>query len=242
MELSEGVNTTHSDMNKKIATKVEMYERVLGILEENEVNWIDKPAYVSAWSSFTDNLASIKLHIEQKENPITGTSMQKQKAREVLVASIYNASSLIKAFALAQNNQELLVRNKVSRSKLKIMREADFEQHVIRVLKDINSHLSDLSDYGITVTEKDALTASFNKWKALKIAPRKAINDRKKEGFTIQQLIQWGDKLLRSTLDELMVPFEKTHPTFHFDYRSARMLLSARGRNDDVTPSTSDPF
>lgn len=240
LESSEDVNTTLCVMNKKIIAKVAMYQRVLVILEENEVNWIDKPAYVSTWSSITEKVAELQVHLQLKDKPTKGFARQKQHAREAMSALVSDASNLITAYAQAHDNQTLLVRHQVPISKMRVLREVELENHVERVLGDLNEYMSELADYGVTPELKDAITARFNEWMNLVKAPRKAINDRKKNGFVVQQLIKSGDALLRDTLDKLMTPFERTHPNFYFQYRSARILLETRGRNDDVAPPAAD--
>lgn len=223
-------------MNKNVNAKIVMYQRVLDILEKNEVAWNDKPAYVSAFSKFTDTLVSIQDHLQDRDKPITGFAEEKRQVRKELTQLVRDASTLLTVYAKANKNVQLKVRQKVTSTGMNQLREADLQLHISRVLSDIDQHLAELSDYGITVEIKDLITAKFNDWTTLVQAPREAINERKAEGFAIQQLIKAGDLLLHETIDLLMLPFQTALPEFYFKYNSARMIIEARGRNDDVEP------
>lgn len=216
-----------------------MYQRVLGILDQYESLWNEKPAYVDARSALTETVSGIQAHIPEMYKPITGFAEQKRRLRSELITLVRNASTLITAYARITNDAHLQIRNKASKYNLAQMSEANFKLHVSLVLEDIDHNLAVLSDYGITQAQRDEISAKFNEWQDVMKAPRKAINDRKIERFTIDELIKSGDAVLHNILDKLMLPFQTTQSAFYFQYRSARKILETRGRNDDSGGSDS---
>jgi hypothetical protein len=221
-------------MNKHVNAKLEMYQRVLGILEQYESTWNVMPAYVTAWSKLSDTVNSIEAHIPEMYKPITGHAEQKRRLRAELITLVRDASTLITAFARIVNDAHLQIRNEAGKTALLQMGEADFKLHVSLVLEDIDHNLGVLSDYGITQAQRDQLSSKFNEWSDMLKAPRKAINERMNERFNIQELMKSADALLHDILDKLMLPYQTAEPAFYFQYRSARKIIETRGRNDDI--------
>lgn len=211
-----------------------MYQRVLGILEQYESTWETLPAYVNAWSKLTETVNGIQAHLPQMYKPITGHAEQKRRLRAELVKLVRDASTLITAFAKITNDAHLQIRNEAGKTALLQLSEADFKLHVSLVIEDLQHNLAVLSDFGITQAHQDAITAKFNEWSNVMKAPRKAINDRKIERFTIEEFVKSGDALLHDILDKLMLPYQTAQPAFYFQYRSARKVIETRGRNDDI--------
>ena len=224
-------------MNKHVNAKLEMYQRVLGILDQYESTWDSMPAYASAKSALNETVTGLLAHIPEMYKPITGYAEQKRRLRAELITLVRDASTLLTAYARITNDAHLQIRNEAGKTALMQLSEADFKLHVSLVLEDIDQNLAVLSDYGITQAQRDELSAKFNEWLNVMKAPRKAINDRKIERFTIEELVKSGDTLLHNILDKLMLPFQTTQPAFYFQYRSARKILETRGRNDDIGQS-----
>lgn len=228
-------------MDKITKNKMAMYKSLKTILASHQANWSSFPAFASAVNTFESRLAALEEAQYHQNLALVGISAVKHAKQEIVADKAYAISSAMVAYAVVNNNVELLNHMKIAKH---MIRHAS-RDHVLVLLDRIITRATEfvgvLGDYGIAQSDIDELVALRNELDAQMNAPRNAIIDRKGQTSRIKSIVHELDAIVRFQLDKLIVILKDEHPDFFLDYSNARIIVDHRNRSTGSTEPEPEP-
>ena len=207
-----------------------MYKAVRSIIETNQVNWSELPAFASAVQTFGERLNALEQAAYHQNLALVGVSAVKNAKRAIVAEKAYAMSSSMVAFAVVTNDVELINQMKIAKHELDNCSKDKMLILVDRILTRANDLVNLLGDYGIDQTTVDELQLLRDELDTQMSAPRNAIIDRKGQTGRIKSLVRELNAIIKFQLDKLMVILKEDHPQFFIDYTNARMIVDHRNR------------
>ena len=230
-----------------------MYKAVRSIIEKNQANWSELPAFASAVQTFGERLNALEQAAYHQNLALVGVSAVKNAKRAIVADKAYAMSSSMVAFAVVSNDVELINQMKIAKHELDNCSKDKMLILVDRIITRASDLVNLLGDYGIDQTTADELQLLRDELDAQMSAPRNAIIDRKGQTGRIKSLVRELDAIIKFQLDKLMVILKEDHAQFFIDYTNARMVVDYRSkpssgnllppeRDDGTTESSSEGF
>lgn len=207
-----------------------MYKSVKTVIAGKEALWNGLPAFVNAYAMFSEKLQTLETHAYNQQLALVGVSAVKNSKREAVADRAYAMSSSLAAFAVLNNDVELIDQMKISKWDLKTASKSRVLQHLDLILIKATEFVSQLGDFGVDQTSIDELQVLRDELDTMLSAPRNAIVERKVLTQQIKMLMKDIDALLKFQLDKLMVVLSEEHPEFFAAYKNARMIVDHRNR------------
>lgn len=217
-------------MRKTDKNKLAMYKSVKTVIAGREALWNGLPAFVNAYAAFNQKLQTLESHAYNQQLALVGVSAVKDSKRDAIADRAYAMSSSLAAFAVLNNNVELIDQMKISRYELQRAPKSRILQHLDLILIKATEFVSQLGDFGVDQTSIDELQVLRDELDIMLSAPRNAIVERKVLTKQIIMLMKDIDALLKFQMDKLMVVLAEEHPEFFAAYKNARMIVDHRNR------------
>jgi hypothetical protein len=221
-------------MNKNVKNKLAMYKSVKTILVANQAKWSPLPAFAASVLSFTDRLEALERSGYQQNLALVGVSAVKNAKRAIVVDKAFAMVSALGAYAVVNNNVELINQMKIAKYKL----ESASKSLILVLVDRIHSRATDLvgqlDSYGVTQASIDELKLLRDELDNQMNAPRNAIIDRKSQTLRIKSLVSEIDAIIKFQIDKLIVVLKEDHPDFFITFTSARMIVDYRSRSTHV--------
>ncbi len=208
-----------------------MYKAVKSIIEENQARWSELPAFASAVQSFSDRLDALEQAAYHQNLALIGVSAVKNAKRSIVADKAYAMSSSMAAFAVVNNDVELISQMKIAKYELDNCSKDKMLILVDRIITRANDFVSLLGDFGIDQASIDELQLLRDELDAQMSAPRNAIIDRKGQTSRIKTLVRELNAILKFQLDKLMIILKKDHPQFFIGYSNARIVVDHKNRS-----------
>jgi hypothetical protein len=234
-------------MDKLVKNKLAMYKSVKTILMANQAEWSPLQAFTTSVQSFTTLLASLEQSGYQQNLALVGVSAVKNAKRAIVVDKAYALSSALAAYAVVNNDVELVNQMKIAKYDLEVASKSLVLVLVDRILSRASDFVGQLDSFGVTQASIDELVILRNELDGQLGAARNAIIDRKGQTLRIKSLIKEIDIILKLQLDKLMIVLKEDHLDFFIDYKNARMIIDYGNRSaqnperDDGPPKPTIP-
>lgn len=204
-----------------------MYKSLKTVLTSHQANWSTLPAFASAVQTFEARLTALEEATYHQNLALVGVSAVKDA---IVSDKAYAMSSAMVAYAIVNNDVELLNHMKISKHQI-----AQASRDLILVLLDriisrATGLVNDLEAYGVDQASIDELQTLRNELDQQMGAPRTAIIDRKGQTSRIKSLVKELDVIIKFQLDKLMQILKEDHPAFFVAYSNARMIIDHRNR------------
>jgi hypothetical protein len=216
--------------------KLKMYKAVQHICTLNQAYWIDLPAFVNSFNTFSAQLGQLDQLSEKQSLRLMGVRADLDVQRSATIEKAIAMQGALIAFAKDTENNVLRESLRFSKSQLKGGSYVLCIQRIHVISQNAALYLSNLNDYGITQASVEDLELNLTALEEAFNTPRAAIVDRKQFTASIEELIKEIDRVLRDKLDQLMLVLRPSHPEFYDRYHYARAIIEYKGKGNHSTP------
>lgn len=214
-------------MNAEQQAKLNMYDSVENVCQENAATVAAINAFKTALDEFKDKIDTIREVAQQKDVTTTGATADKKARKENLSRVASAVAGAIYAYAATTANNTL--KQEVNFSAYALLRTKDaMLAPRCRNIHDLGAaNLAALADYGVTAATLTELQTAIDAFAESVSKPRAAISARAAKTATLPQLFDEADAILTERMDTLIEMFAVTNPDFVATYHSARKILDA---------------
>ncbi len=226
-------------MTKTEENKFSSYRAVISVLDENQSVVTTLPALNNAVTSFKTIVSDISVRDTEYTTSVAGKTKAKNLVEDELLDLLIPSADTVYAFASRNKNEELKEKSKVSRSKLKGMRDSDLisKSKLIHGLLDTN--IAALADYGVTSAKVTALLNKINEYESALGLKETGFANKSATRQTLSQLFDHADLVLKTEIDALMENFKANNKMFYDKYWSARVIKDlGMGHKEAAAPAT----
>lgn len=203
-----------------------MFETTLAFLDKNKPIWETRPAFLDAVTRATDGTTQIRGRSGKQQSPTEGVTGDKAQVRDDLEDKLSVVADALAAFAEKTKNADLAAKVELNRSVIDRLSDSDLTLAAQRVLDATDQNLAALADYGITATDRAALSAAADLFANKKESPRGAIVERRVETLSLPEAINTVRSIFRNEIDKLMTAFKKPEPDFYIGYFASRTIVN----------------
>jgi hypothetical protein len=228
-------------MDKITKNKLAMYKSLKTILTSNQASWSALPAFASAVQTFGVRLTALEQSMYQQNLALIGVSAVRDAKKYIVAEKAYAMSSAMVAYAVVNNNVELINQMKIAKYKIESAPRDLILVLVDRILERGTALVNLLGDYGVDQASIDELQTLRDELDVQMNAPRNAIIDRKGQTSRIKSLVKELDAIIKFQLDKLMVILKEEHPDFFVAYSNARLVVDHRNRTMGNAEREDDP-
>lgn len=205
--------------------KLSMYHLTEEKLNYYNSIWGLMPAFAATKSAYSAKIIAIHTTSAQQQAVITGIAGDKKTLKLSVIDITAPVAAIVKGFASQTNNLELFNAVNFSHSQLVNTRDEVLGDICQNIHTRANDNLVALAPYGITAPMLAAVQTAINTYTAKVPAPGSAKVSKKTATSNLRQLFTETDTILNDQLDQFMLQFKTTQPTFHTDYTNARILI-----------------
>ena len=204
-----------------------MYKSIAGFFADNAdiVNGV--PALQSAVVSLANTIILISQTIQQKEEPITGISIVKRKARRALARQACTLAGHIYAYAEVVHDDDLQQKVKYTMSDFARLKDGELPAICRNILDIAMQHVADLAGYNVTAATNTSFLQNIDAYEAMEQRPRNEISKRITSNQTMKVLFKKGDNLIKNQLDKIMPRFIETETAFYNTYIGNRVIVDS---------------
>ena len=219
-------------MNKIQNAKLDMYKAVISFCNQNQEVLASVPALQVSYNSFTDIVESITTVAHQKADVISGIREDKSQFRKSLVERVADVAAKVYAYAVSAANNELKEKVNFTTSDLLRLRDEELPGVCTNIVMAINSNLTLLAAYNVTVDTLKELNALLDQYTSMISRPRNAVSQRSAHVSTLKELFKSADAILKGQMDKTIKEFRLVNPVFYKPYKNNRIII-----DPPVTPT-----
>ena len=212
-------------MKSKQENKYSMFLSTEQVCNDNNSVWAGLPAFVTAFAAFQACIADINTTRLAQEADLKGIAQDKQIKEDEMIRQALAIAKPIIAFANVTGNSQLKQEVDYSESELRKSRDTILENKCQIIHDRANTNIGSLAPYGVTAGMVTAYQTAINDYHSLIAGPRSAIAMRKTQTTQLDEKLNAGTLILTGQLDQLVVLFKVSNPTFVSDYTNARIIV-----------------
>lgn len=216
-------------MTDRQSNLLDMYGVVNTLYTANQAVIDAVVARANAFAAFQANVTAINANIANQSLVVSGVTADKGQARETLDNLSQVIFAIARTWALAMNDLTSAGEFDFSLSEIAKVKDDTVISFVEHRLAIVDSNIAALADYGITPALVAQWQDAISDYAAVVSLPRTAIVSRSTSTAQLGQLFNVTQRLLRDTIDPLMLPFKVSDPALHTQYRKARIIIDRRG-------------
>jgi hypothetical protein len=225
-------------MKTKQANKLNMYNTVSGVMNDNKEIWSKVYQLKNVFDRFsenTDRLTALKTEQEKDLQPLLSAMFEK---RETLIISGTPVVNIILAYSHDKKEKKLLKKMNLSKNKLEKSKDSDLIEECKTIYKAAkklykksiaekeNSENKSVKilEYGLSEKMIVDLQTAVNDIIKSRLALHEAIQGKDKMDKQITSILKKNEKLLKNKMDLLISIFETSKPDFYKTYLDARVI------------------
>lgn len=216
-------------MTDRQSNYLDMYGVVLTLYTANQAVIDAVAARATAFGAFQNNVTAINTNVANQSLVVMGVSADKAQARATLNGLSQVIFGLARTWALAVDDLTSAGEFDFSLSEIGRVKDDSIIPFLEHRLAIVNGNLPALADYGITPALVTQWEDAISDYGSVVSAPRSAIVSRSTSTAQLRQLFNTVQRLLRDTIDPLMLPFKGSDPELFTQYRKARIIIDRRG-------------
>jgi len=228
-------------MKTKQKNKLNMYNTVLGVMNDHKEIWTKVYQLKNVFEKFAENtinLTALKTEQEKDLQPLVSVMFEKRESLILLCTPVVN---IILAYSHDNKEKKLLNKMNVSKDKLAKSKDSDLIEECKTTYKAAkklykrsvgeakNSESKEISilEYGLSEKMIVDLKAAVNDFINSRLALHDAIQGKDKMDKHITTVLKKNGKLLKNKMDLLITIFETSKPDFYKSYMEARVIQPA---------------
>ncbi|MDR2286017.1 MAG: hypothetical protein LBE04_00860 [Prevotellaceae bacterium] len=224
-------------MTDRQQAKLNMYQKVTKVFDENTGEYAGVPAVVTAVNDLKGQVSGIVTAAKQQ----TGTKPQgatkdKSEAFDRMVVVSLKIANPLYALAFEAGDNRLLKKVAINKNDFYNVHAQKALSLAQNIADEAGAHSVRLHDYGISDANRIELDDAIAKATDLKLAPAGLIAERQNYTGNLRQLFVAADSIIYDRLDKMMMPFKTSSPEFYAMYSNARNVVNtaARKRKDNT--------
>lgn len=223
-------------MKTRQINKLSAFIALVSVCKQAQSTWTGLKAFKDKFTKFSTRVETLGRLKLQQEAGTTGIAAQKQACREQACSAAAVVAAAVRAWAEDAGN--LTVAGKVNYSYSDLVGGRDTaSQDRCQTVQDVAEEVvASLKDYGVDADVLEDLQERIDAYAACISKPREAVATGKTLTKQIEKEFAAADALLTTGLDELILSFKATSPTFYEDYRNARAVVNRAATRDTVEP------
>jgi hypothetical protein len=232
-------------MEKKIENRLIMLKATLSLMEQNRPTWQETTPLVNAinqTSGLLEEIESIKETVSQNNS---GLVIDKENQKEALIATVFELSSTLAAYASQVGDAILKQKVDYPISYFQNVRNTELGTTARSLATLLTEKLPELESYGVTAPKVDALREQTGIYETTLPNVRVTVSARKVANEKIKELTKAALKVTDEQTDRLMVMFKQSYPDFYNAYLNARKVVDYGTRYEKVgtneNPDHSNP-
>ena len=212
-------------MNRRQSTKVNMFNAVLYVLNSFKSIWSANLVVSTAINNVIAYISTLNLADQVKLAGTSGTTQNKELARNSLIALALSHLAAGKAYAVL-NNLELLKEScSLTKSELTHAKAADLEPMCSNIYNAIQPYIANLTSFGATAASFSTFNTAINNYHSLLGSTQSQRSATVSASLDIETQVNNITVLLNDTIDPLMMQYSSSsNVTFFEQYTSARAL------------------
>ena len=212
-------------MTKKQEAKLGMYNAVGTFCADNAAITGTVLAFQTAVTDFDNAIAELRNAAQKEANVILGITRDKTNLKTDLCNTAAGVASIVYAYAVTINSEELKEQANFPVSKLQYLRDELLASVCRNIWGVANTNIAALADYGITAPQLADLLAKTESYENAVPEPRNAVSTRSAQSETIAEKIKVIDGILRNRMDKLVGQFKSSHNEFYKSYKNNRIII-----------------
>lgn len=219
-------------MTDKQENKYTMYESTLTVLNANNSIWSAITPIGDTISSIESQMSLIRDYRQIQEKDTTGITVSKHNIEGNLIDAMIKVISGLIAYATVIEDFELLHSINYTRYNLEKSRDNILYDKAQLIYNTANPLATELTTYLVTQPDIDAVNSFSDEYLDAIPAKRAAVAESKTSTENIKNAFKTIDNLLRNKLDNLIILFQVSHPTFYKEYKASRIIIDLGVRHD----------
>ncbi|RYD89255.1 MAG: hypothetical protein EOP50_17805, partial [Sphingobacteriales bacterium] len=197
-------------MTKRNISRVGMFNAMLLFFASYAAVINRVPALAAAVDRFRRFLEQCKEAMAEEQLVTQGITEDKNTLEGRLCQQVAVIAGAASAYATEKGNGELAGEMNFTQRDLGRLGAADLLSTVRRIFSQVNPHIRDLADFGVTQESLDRAKETADAFEGKTSAPRQGINIRSDAGERAAELVSQTNAVLRKSIDKLVRQFETT--------------------------------
>ena len=231
-------------MTTRQLNKLAAFSALVVICRKAQTTWNGLKAFSEIFTKFSTRVDTLGELKRQQAEATEGLAEQKQQCREEVCGEAATIAGAVRVWAEETSNR--VVAAKVNYSYSTLLEGRDTESaDKCQIVHDVaEANLASLPKYGVIADDLEALQDTIDAYRDCLTKPRNAITGGKTVTTRVTTEFRAADRLLNKGLDDLVLKFRKSAPTFYQDYKNARAIVdtaATRNTTPAVTPLNAAP-
>lgn len=201
---------------------VHMFETVVAHFQQHLKLVASSPALFTALNNFRARVANINSTLELELQAIGAESSDKKRLKELLCELFARNASLMHAYAINLDNNELMEEVKYSARQLFTQEDNELVTVCRQLVKHAQDNQSSLKEYGIDQATVTLMQASLENYQSAESEIAPSVKQHKSSYRDSNIQTKNARKFLKTEVDKLMLKFRNTEPAFFNGYFIAR--------------------
>lgn len=224
-------------MTDSQSNRLDMYIVVRDFYTANQAVIDVVSARTTAFGQLVTNINAIRSLASTQSATLSGIAQDKTTLRTSLNDLTFSILNPAAAWARANGDNTNANEFSHSISELRAIKDDLIGSFCNHRLGIITANLASMADYGITAPILASWSSAISGYEAALGRPRSAVNQRSTSTTALTNIFRATNRLLKDTIDPLMVPFMTSDPDLYTNYRRARIVIDRKGQS----PSNGNP-
>ena len=211
--------------------KLNMFETVMTVLDNNSTVWNSIPPIVEIKTKVDTNIYKIRELRQKQEKDFTGITVNKAEVQEKLIAATLKLIGGLMAYSTVNNDHRLRNSINYTKSDLFLSRDNILYDKSLLVYNIAQPLAAELSVYLITEEDILAVDTLLKKYEQAIPEKRAATSESKAVTEALKQTFKATSLLLKDKLDNLMLIFQAVNPDFYNAYTNSRIIIDLGRRH-----------
>lgn len=194
----------------------------------NNSSWSGLAAFGNKYSVFNSKVSELNSLKEIQEKNLTGFAKDKSNKKNLMIDKAIKIIAGVKAFALDKNIPVILNEVSYTKSDLVIARDEEVAGKCQVVHDRANSVISELSDYGIVVSDLTELQNFIGNYSASSQLPAAKVDERAAVTARMADVIDELKEVL-GVMDNLVITLKDSQPHFAEKFKNSRTIAELKG-------------
>jgi len=212
-------------MNKRQSNKLNSYQSVKGVLDDNRNLYEGVPIINQSVESFFNIVNEIDEISTKTEMDTTGETSAKMVAKEKLAILASSLAASASVYAFEATDVELEASLGYTYSDLRYSRDMETLQISRAIEADLTENLADVSDYMISEQDLADLHQLIKEFEDSLETRGGVKSGSVAETRRLSILFRVADDLLAKKVDRFIARLKAEYPTFNDAYNNARMII-----------------
>ena len=211
-------------MEKKQIKRLEMMETTNSFLDTNTAVWSPIPIVATYKNQLAQAIDELKQAAQDQEAAQVFISRSLKELKLRISEKMDILDDILEAYAEDQEDVELMSAAANSKSDSYRLSNEDFETKVKNVIDQLEGHVTNMKDYGLTKSQIHDVQLSFGAYQDRRGIPRSYKVASRQATESILALMEEGTTAI-SRLDKVMKRFRRSNPSFYTGYTASRTVV-----------------